>query len=181
MCLPTAASPVLVFFQMYRDPSLVYIRMMVGGREEGGRKPLFVDSRAPPDPWVCVLCTLRCVQVFATPWTVAHQGSLPMGFSRQEHWSGLPFPAPGDLPDPGVKSGSPVSPAFAGGFSTTEPPEFSLIRPRRNNENLELYIPCGRTHGVWPAHSWGIMNILSICGAVNVLCLPSSLSIVSGK
>ena len=43
----------------------------------------------------------------ATPWTVAHQAPLSMGFSRQEYWSGLPFPSPGDLPDPGIEPGSP--------------------------------------------------------------------------
>ena len=50
---------------------------------------------------------------FATPWTVMHQAPLSMGFPRQEYWSGLPFPSPGDLPDPGIK---PTSPALAGGF-----------------------------------------------------------------
>ena len=50
--------------------------------------------------------------LFATPWTVAHQSSLAMGFSRQEYWSGLPFPPPGDLPDPGIEPVSPVSPAW---------------------------------------------------------------------
>ena len=45
---------------------------------------------------------------FATPWTVACQASLSMGFPRQEYWSGLPFPSPGDLPDPGVKLVSPA-------------------------------------------------------------------------
>ena len=45
---------------------------------------------------------------FATPWTVARQASLSMGFFRQEHWSGLPFPSPGDLPDPGIEPGSPA-------------------------------------------------------------------------
>ena len=43
----------------------------------------------------------------ATPWTAAHQTPLSMGFSRQEHWNVLPFPSPGDLPDPGIKPGSP--------------------------------------------------------------------------
>ncbi|CAI9169360.1 unnamed protein product [Rangifer tarandus platyrhynchus] len=43
------------------------------------------------------------------PWTVAHQAPLSMGFSRQEYWSGLPFPSPGDLPDPGIEPGSPSS------------------------------------------------------------------------
>ena len=54
-----------------------------------------------------------------TPWTVAHQAPLSMGFPGQEYWSGLPFPSPGDLPDLGIK---PVSPALAGGYFTTEPP-----------------------------------------------------------
>ena len=44
----------------------------------------------------------------ATPWTVTHQAALSMGFSRQYYWSGLPFPSPGDLPDPGIKPGSPA-------------------------------------------------------------------------
>jgi len=54
-----------------------------------------------------------------TPWTVAHQAPLSMGFSRQEHWSGLPFSPPGHLPNPGIER---ASPALAGRFLTTEPP-----------------------------------------------------------
>ena len=50
---------------------------------------------------------------FVTPWTVAHQAPPSMGFSRQEHWSGLPFPSPGDLLQPGIK---PLSPALAAEF-----------------------------------------------------------------
>ena len=51
---------------------------------------------------------LSRVRLFATPWTVARQAPLSMGFSRQDYWSGLPFPTPGDLPDPGIESGSPT-------------------------------------------------------------------------
>ena len=51
---------------------------------------------------------LSRVRLFATPWTVAYQAPPSMGFSRQEYWSGLPFPSPGDLPNPGIKPGSPV-------------------------------------------------------------------------
>ena len=58
-----------------------------------------------------------------TPWTVACQASLSMGFSRQEYWSGLPFSPSGNLPDPGIESESSVSPGLAGGFPTTAPPE----------------------------------------------------------
>ena len=52
---------------------------------------------------------------FVTPWTVAHQAPPSMGFSRQEYWSGFPFPSPGDLPKPGI---GPESPTLAGGFFT---------------------------------------------------------------
>ena len=52
--------------------------------------------------------SLSCVQLFATPWTVAYQAPPSMGFSRQEYWSGLPLPSPGDLPDPGIEPGSPA-------------------------------------------------------------------------
>ena len=51
---------------------------------------------------------LSHVQLFVTPWTVAYQAPLSMGFSRQEYWSGVPFPSPGELPDAGIEPGSPV-------------------------------------------------------------------------
>ena len=58
-----------------------------------------------------------------TPWTAACQAPLSMQFSRQEYWSGLLFPFSGDHPNPGTKSVSPLAPALAGKFFTTEPPE----------------------------------------------------------
>ena len=60
--------------------------------------------------------SLSCVWVFATPWTVAQQAPLSMGFISQEHWNVLPCPSPGDLPDPGIKPGSS---SLAGGFFST--------------------------------------------------------------
>ena len=63
--------------------------------------------------------SLSCVRLFATPWTVAYQASPSMGFSRQEYWSGLPFPSPGDHPNPGIE---PRSPALEAGALTSEPP-----------------------------------------------------------
>ena len=51
---------------------------------------------------------LSHVQLFATPWTVAYQDPPSMGFSRKEYWGGLPFPSPGDLPNPGIKPGPPA-------------------------------------------------------------------------
>ena len=56
-----------------------------------------------------LLSCFSCVQLFVTPWTVAHQASLSMEFSRQEYWSGLPFPSPGDLINPGIKPMTHVS------------------------------------------------------------------------
>ena len=63
--------------------------------------------------------SLSRVRLFATPRTVAHQALLSMGFSRQEYWTGLPFPSPGDLPDPAIKLRSPALQADA---LTSEPP-----------------------------------------------------------
>ena len=63
--------------------------------------------------------SLSRVQLFATLWAVAYQASLAMGFSRQEYWSGLTFPSPGDLPDPGIEPGSP---ALEADTVTSEPP-----------------------------------------------------------
>ena len=75
-------------------------------------------------PAIMPLCVCVCVCVlhrFATPWTVAYQACQSMEFSKQ-YWSGLPFSAPRNLPDPGVESTSPVAPSLAGRFCTTVPP-----------------------------------------------------------
>ena len=63
--------------------------------------------------------SLSSVRLFATPWTAAYQAPPSMGFSRQEYWSGLPFPSPGDLPNPGIEPRSPTLQAVA---LTSEPP-----------------------------------------------------------
>ena len=87
-----------------------------------------MGSKALNKYWLKALfCCLPAVLLFSckvifnsvTSWTVTHQASLFMRFSRQEYWSVLPFPPPGDLPDPGIK---PTSSALADGFFTTEPP-----------------------------------------------------------
>ena len=72
--------------------------------------------------------SLSRVQLFVTPWTVAYKASLSMEFSRQAYWSGLPFPSPGDLPDPGIEPGSP---ALQADTLPSEPPgkPFSLNNP----------------------------------------------------
>ena len=65
------------------------------------------------------LALLSCVRLLVTSWTVARQAPLSMGFSRQEYWSGLPFPSLGNLPDPEIEPVSLMSPALAGGFFIT--------------------------------------------------------------
>ena len=69
--------------------------------------------------YACMLSHFRCVTLFETLQTVAREAPLSTRFSRQEYWSGLPCPPPGDLPDPGIKPESLMSPALEGGFFTT--------------------------------------------------------------
>ena len=94
---------------------------------------VFSETFSPRFPHNCSLISLKCALplscglLFATPWTVAHQAALPMGLSRQEYRSGLPFPPPGDLPNPGTEPASAVSPALENGVFTTEPPRKSLL------------------------------------------------------
>ena len=96
---------------------------------------MFLESRPPNTTCiqthsfvVVVLIAQSCLDSFETPWTVAYQAPLSMGFSRQEYWSGLPFPSPRNLPDPGTE---PASPTLAGGFFTTEPPRKPGLDPGR--------------------------------------------------
>ena len=77
---------------------------------------------------LCVCYSLSRVQLFATLWTIAHQASLSTGFSRQEYWSKMPFPSPGDLPNPGIEPRSPTMPA------DSLPPEL----PRQPKKSLVL-------------------------------------------
>ena len=68
---------------------------------------------------MCAKSLQLCPILFVTPWTVAHQAPVSMGFSRQEYWSGLPFPPPGDLSDPWIEPVSLTSPALVCGFFPT--------------------------------------------------------------
>ena len=90
----------------------------VGGRGVGKPVHSFSLLQFHSHEDACVLSRV-CVQPFVTPWIISCQAPLSMGFSRQEYWSGLPCPPPGDLPDPGIKPVPLASPALAGGFFTT--------------------------------------------------------------
>ena len=90
----------------------------------------------------CVLSHFSRVQLFATPWTEAHQVPQSLGFSRQECWSGLPFPPPGDLPNPAIKHTSFTPPALTGGFFTTSANHASPV-PRQLRKGTLPTIPDG--------------------------------------
>ena len=109
------------------------------------------------------MISLSCVRLFATPWTVAYQGPRSMGFSRQEYWSGLPFPSPGYLPNPGIEPGSPalqtdVLPSEPlgkpderlGSFKNLRPlsvanvPDFLLGKKRKNKQKKSSVLGEGR-------------------------------------
>ena len=103
-----------------------------------------------------------------TPWTVAHQAPLSMGLSRQEYWSGLPCPPPGDLPDPGIEPASLMSPALGGGFFTTSTTWETLFysSPMSPLRNLETDVdptddffswPTARVYGRTPAWRAGLV------------------------
>ena len=82
---------------------------------------------------------LSHVQLFATPWTSACQAPLSMGFSMQDYWSGFPFHTPGDLPDLGTESMSPVSPSLVGGFISILPPG----KPHSGYSGGHIDLQCG--------------------------------------
>ena len=98
--------------------------------------------------WGCmrVCCHFNRVWLFATPWTAAHQASPPMGFSRQEYWSGLAFPSPRDLPDPGIKPTSLMPPALAGRFFTTSTTWEVIV-------TVPIYIPINSVGGFPSLHT----------------------------
>ena len=90
---------------------------------------------------------LSCVWLFVIPWTIAHQAPLPMGFPRQEYWSGLSFPPPEALSTPEIKPMSSASPALPGGYFTTEPPgkpnNHSMVHQTRRGVSNNLFEQTG--------------------------------------
>ena len=99
-----------------------------------------------------------CVQLSATPWSIPCQAPLPMGFSRQEYWSGLPCPPPGNLPIPGIEPTSLIFPELAGRYFTTsvtwQIPNYSeLTKPRLKSESVSHSVVSNslQPHGVGPA------------------------------
>ena len=120
-------------------------------RLANGNKCAYVCVCVHAHACVCV-CMLSCfsgVQLCVTPWTVACQAPLSMGFSRHEYWSGLPWPPLGHLPDPGMEPTSATS-AFAGGIFTTS----ATWKPMETNSSVQLMrqrMGVGRVC-IWPCH-----------------------------
>ena len=93
--------------------------MEVARPPRGRKNGFFPTKGVEKTEYACMLSHFSRVQLFVTLQTVACRAPLSMGFSRQEYWSGLPCPPPGDLPNPGIGPTSLMSPALAGGFSIT--------------------------------------------------------------
>ena len=135
----------------------------------------WVGLTACPQAFLGTVCGLvhrsslsgfSCVWLFVIPWTIAHQAPPSMELSRQEYWSGLPFPTPGDLPDPGIEPKSPVASALAGGFFPPEPPGKPIdgqCWPLSGSPSRELHWP------LWGSHTASSMR--STVGAI-----PSSVT-----
>ena len=114
------------------------------------------------------LCKESC-PTLCNPWTIAHQTPLSVEFSRWEYWSGLPLPIPGDLPNPGIKPKSLLSPALAGVFFTTVPQVLLLIQLSKwwFSENKNYLITCSTTSALstcpnnWMKFSWRCRHLLT--------------------
>ena len=99
------------------------------------------------------MCVLSCVQPFVTPWTVVQQAPQSKEFSRQDYWSGLPFPSPGDVPDPGIKPKSPVLQAD----SLTSEPSRSQHHQPSGLTGLESTCLWAAYHNF--SHTWAFQNL----------------------
>ena len=108
--------------------------------------PVSLSEKANPFVMAYVLCCAKMlsrVWLFATPWSVDRQGPLSMGFSRQEYWSGLPYPPPGNLPDPGIEPTALTSPALSGRFFTTS------ATWEASNTRIDTKIILKQQHKTW--------------------------------
>ena len=112
---------------------------------------LVLSTQRPLYPRACVLSRFSRVQLFATPWTAAHQAPLSIGFSRQEYWSGLPCPPPqGNIPDPETEAASLKSPVVAGRFFTTST-TWEALYPLNNLINcVKVFIPFLQMRKLYP-------------------------------
>ena len=146
---------------IYLYPLVFRFLSLLGHHVTLSRVPCAVHQALISYPFYTCVCVLSRVGLIAIPRTVAHQAPLCMGFSRKESWSGLPFPTPGDLPQPGIE---PMSPALAGDSLPLchlgSPFYILYISPREGTSNLCQYsclgIPVDR--GVWRVTVLGVIK-----------------------
>ena len=116
---------------------------------------------------------LSCVWLFVTLWSVAQQAPLSIGFPREEYWRQLPFPPPGDLPNPGnlpnpgIELMSPVSPALAGWFFTTESPGKPIYLPTHTHTHTHSYT-LTHTHSYTHTHTHTLTHSHIRLGGANM-------------
>ena len=145
VCLQSVQSLRRVRWGIAAALTLLFLHCTLFGNKSGrrissvtaGEKLLYF----PVYTCMCALVLSR-VRLSAASQMVARQASLSMGFPRQEHWSGLPFPPPGDLPDPGIEPAALVSPALAGGFIMTAPPGQPRYPHSSKEERRQRRIKC---------------------------------------
>ena len=114
---------------------------------------------------VCMLSRFSHIWLFATPWTVACQAPLSKGFSRQEYWSGLPCPPPGDLSDPGIESASLTPPALAGSFFTTSAAWEAQAAWHTDSQRLQWFFSINRVKEVYlRVNKWTIYTMQWMIG-----------------
>ena len=181
--------------KLFNCPSTIGMKELGGCTEVGewvrlGRNPVSsvyshgIQMRSCLQEQFCEWwLVLKLCPALATPWTEACQAPLSMGFSRQEYWSGLPFPSPGDLPDPGIK---PKSPAWQADSLETELLAFVNKNTQMNGRNSFFSFPWvhSRKHLCFNFFSQVSMYALSSCCISKVSKLPSppvhTVRIVSG-
>ena len=121
---------------------------------------------------VYVLCCFSRLRLFATLWIIAHQAPLSMWFSRQEYWSGLPCPPPGDLPNPGIEPTPLRSPALAGRFIATEDAMVGCYH-QLNGHEFEQTLGDTEGQGSLPCcRPWGPRVWLDLVTEQQQPCLP---------
>ena len=116
--------------------------------------------------------SVGCIRLFATPWTVAHQAPLSMGFSRQDYWSGLRFHSPGDLPDPGIEPGSPALRADALPSDPPGKPKKHGNPSAKEHPNVSLLTALDLPVTWWPHTISAIDVVISVKWLVFKRCSP---------
>ena len=110
--------------------------------------------------------SLQLCRLFVTLWTIACQAPLSMGFSRQEYWSGLPCPPPGDLSNPGIEPASLTSPVLAGGFFNTKPPR----KPSMGITSIQIHPSEEQNSLIFVTPKSLAANLVCVCVCV---CVPA--------